>query len=548
MTIVPSLRPQFKEAVLASLLTLAIYFLFSHPAWAQLGGGLSGFSCSAGRASGTLYDSSEPCQTTLSMKHIFSFLVCNMERMTANLMGQMYCGILQTAIPAVNAALTLAVMIYGMAFTMGVIPATARDLQLFLLKMGLVWAFATQADYLIGIGYNLLITSMREGIIITLSGVYAGEEQQPITTSQQLYEYLDRFLAQMISLATTSAGISWDDPNQNPCKNAVFAVMAAMSFIFPPLFYVGVALLFKVGLTFVRAVFGYLYALMALVFFVTMAPLFLCFALFRQTTPLFNKYIGYCVSFSLQVIIVFAFLGAIVSMKVDHITSSFIDIIVPYKQENEAVAYRLPWQYCTVCDFQAVDRETLQPIEDYKNFISRGKLVCKQDKEGKPVTLITSMSPRDEEGGLTKEIRNSLLKFTTTALLSLVVLAYVVDALLRWAPALAQSLAGGLGAAFAPQIAGGGRGDSFASRPVVGMPGNDSIDALERGFADGYVNAMRDGKFTPNAVMQGFREGAVRMLFGDRARTPGIENRFSGNVNDDPGLVGNFISFIVRPE
>lgn len=264
-----------------ALFFAAAILLFAHPAFAQAAGGWGNFSCSNGQASGTLYDPGNQCPHAIAFDNVFSFLVCNMEHLSANLMGSMYCGIIQEAIPAINAVLTIAVVFFGIGFTTGIIPATAREFQMFLIKIAFVWVFATQAEYLIGIGYRFLVTGAREGISIVMGGLLFKDQGGADATGADIYKYLDSFLGKTMQYATDAAGLSKQDPNG--CKNAIFAVIAIMMIVFPPLFYIAVALIVKVAFTFLRSVFGYVYAIVALAFLLTMAPLFLSFFLFRAT-------------------------------------------------------------------------------------------------------------------------------------------------------------------------------------------------------------------------------------------------------------------------
>ena len=551
-----SLRPLFVTS-LTSLLVLALWVLLSHPALAQASNEVGNFGCSGGRATGTLYNASGgSCPTTLKFNNIFSFLVCNIEHLAANLLGHMFCGLAETAVPAVEAAITLAVIFFGMAFTMGVIPATARDFQLFLVKIAFVWIFATQAEYMIGVGYRFLVEGSREAIGIVLGGLMerTADGANTQATGADIYRLFDGFIGTALEYATANVGVDFDDPAKNPCANAVFAVIASMMIVFPPLFYVAIIIIVGIIFTFVRAVFGYMYALVGLAFLVTLSPLFLSFYLFRQTLPFFNKYVGYLASFTLQMVFVFTFLAVIATVDIRHVTGSLPNIIVPNRTVTETTSLRFPWEYCTVCDFEVVDQNG-QPYasDSYRGFIEQGRLQCKTPV--KAISPFDTAGPREDAKGTSyynptsaqlDTIRNNLIKFTATTLLSLLVLIYVLEALLRSSSSIAQVLAGGMGGYYAPQLGGTA---SASGRPGIEMPGNRLLDAAERGFDDGFVNAMREGGTfgTPGAVVAGFQQAAARMLFGDEYQSGTVTNRYSGNTGRDPGLVGSFMEFFVNP-
>lgn len=533
------------------LLFAALAFAFCvRPAFAQATGSYGDFHCENGAASGSMYDTGNSCPATISTDKIFSFLVCNMEKLSSNIMGGMYCGIVNNLTPAVEAVLTLAIVFFGIGFTTGFIHATAREFQVFLLKMGLIWVFATQADYMIGVGYNFLVTGAREGIAVALSGIFPGGQS---ATGADVYGYLDRFLGKALEYASAMVGVNWDDQNGlATCQNAVFNVIAIMAIAFPPLFYVSIAIIFKICMTFLRAVFGYIYAIMGITFLMTLSPIFLCFGLFRQTKPFFDKFLAYLASFTLQMVIVFAFLAFVVSIPVQNITGSITGIIVPNKEIRETTAFRFPWQYCTLCKFEMVDKDGNVVPEDSKTssatLINGGKLQCKTPQE--TINVFDTTSPNTGKAP-DKELQNELIKFAATGLLSLFILAYVVDTVLRYAPSIAQALAGGMGATYAPQLGGG-----FSPRGIAttNMPGSKFIDTFEHGFSDGYMDAMQKGTFgTPGAVVAGFKEASQRMLFGGRVQTTDAQGRpigrpLSGAASqNDPGMVDSFLAFFVNP-
>lgn len=519
------------------LITIA-YFIMADPAFAQAGGGGGGFRCVDGHSEGTLYDAAMECPTTMKMSNVFSFLVCNMERLAGNLLGEMYCGIMVDLIPGVIGMLTLATLFFGIGFTMGVIPATARDFQMFLLKIVCIFVFATQADIIIGVGYNLLITGLREGTAIGISVMYPDDVKSAggTVTGIDVYRFLDRFLAQAMHFATDYVGAKWDEDN-NPCQNAVFAVMAIMAVAFPPVFFIGVMIIFRVCITFLRAIFGYLYSIVGIVFLLTLSPFFLSFYLFKQTRPFFDKWVGYLVTFSLQMVILFAFLGFILSIDVKHISGSLVDIIMPVKENLESTTMRAPWQYCTICDFKVVDKDGNDVKDDQygKGIITEeGKLVCKDPKT--PIRILSaSAAPKGSKdadaGGVdSKEVQGALMKFAAFGLVSLLLLAYLVEYLLNYVAALASFLAGGMGASYAPQLGGG---QVIGQKISMDMPGGDLADTFERGFTAGYTKDM--GKTSIYSTAEGFKEAASWLVTG------------GPNPNRDPGLVTTFTNFIMNP-
>lgn len=511
------IRPLFSVLACALLLS-ALLVLGADAAWAQASGTAGSFSCANGQAVGSLYSSGVSCPATLDVNHLFSFLVCNMEQLSSNLMGNMFCGMISSFAPAVSAVLLLATVFFGVGFTVGVIPATAREFQVFLLKVTFIWVFATQSDYLLDIGYRFLVNGAREGVSLVLNS-YNG-----FSGAQSVYEKLDSFLGEIIKFAASSIGGNGSSPG-NDCKNAIFAVMAVMAIAFPPIFFLAIALLMRIAITFVRAVFGYVYALVGIAFLLSLAPFFLSFYMFKQTRAFFDKWIGYLASFALQIVILFAFLGFALSINTTSLTGSLTQIVMKTDQTFEGGSFRAPWSYCTVCDFEVVDQYGIpvQPNE-YERFLSTGKLRCKTPQ--KPITLDTAASPNAQQ-------TNALIKFAGTGLIALLVLAYVLESVIAYAGALSQTLASSLGGAtYAPQLTGG---QTVGGRPGVDMPGDGLYKDFEAGFDRGYGtqgNAV-------TGVAEGFRRGMSRMVTG--------REESGGHEIEGAGMKNRFMSWLADP-
>jgi hypothetical protein len=524
-------------AALTSLAVFALFLFLTQPGYAQATGGAGSFTCSAGRASGELYDSGMRCPTTLTFSNVFSFLVCNFEQLSSDLMGNLYCGVVYRLTPIVTGVVTLAVTFFGVGFTVGVIPATAREYQKFLIKMAFVIAFATQAEYMIGIAYRFFVEGAREGIAIALSGLY----QDTTTTGADVYGHLDHFLSTAIGYATAYVGLTEFEAS-NACKDAVFAAIAIMAVAFPPLFYLSLAIIFRVAVTFFRAVFGYIYAIIGIAFLITVSPIFLSFALFQQTRDKFDKWLGYLASFALQMVLVFAFLTFVVSINVSHITSSFVGIVMPTEETHVSTSVTLPWKYCTICQFRVVNSETGSEITgDYKNFLGKGQLQCKDDPP-KPITVLTMAAPPDKNAtGAQKELLNALLKFAAAGGISLLVLAFLVDGLLGMIPQLAQYLAGGMGGYYAPQL-GGGEGMGGGGRAVARAPGEGLISSFGRGFTSGFTYGPDNkGGTSIERTATGVKQGFERMLFGAG------EGTSEAAKERDPGLIGTMRNYLINP-
>ena len=527
-----------------SLGGLALMTLLSDPAFAQAAPTSQNFACNNGTASGSLIADSSSCPSQLKWDNIFSFLVCNIESMTSQIFGNMYCGVLKELQPAVKAALTLSVVLFGVGFTIGVIPATGREFITFLLKLAFIWAFATQAEYMIGYGYNFLVTGLREGTSVALSSIMPpNPDGTPADTAADMYGFLDRALYKIIGFASVTAGQEW---GADMCQNAIFAALAIMAVAFPPIFLLSIMLFCKIIMVFLRACFGYLFSIVGIAFLMTLSPIFLSFALFKPTRSWFDKYLGYLASFTLQMVIVFTFIAMIISMNPSGLVGSMTKLVMPVQETQETAGWRWPWEYCTLCKFEIVEGGTVAAdgtvtggtVKDMSADVqinpATDALRCKTPQE--PFRVLQAATPE-----VASDDVNVLMKFSGTAILSLIILAYIVDQLLFYVPSLAWRLASAMSSGvYAPQIAGGqGQGGpSVTSGPL------ELLETTGEGFYRGYAGSLRDeqGRNRPDANIftatdQGMQEAGRSLLFGYE----------SGGGRHDPGLVNGFLRFMVNP-
>lgn len=540
-------------------------------AFAQAGGSAAqNFSCSSnGSSSGKIYNVNASCPTTLTFENIFSYFICNMEQLSSNLMGSMYCGMVVSLTPMVMAVMTFAVLVFGFGFTIGVIPATAREFQKFMLKVSFILVFATQSEFLIGYGYRFLVEGAREGVAIALSGLYVPPANAPASTGNSaadIYAHLDGFLGRTMHFATDYVGAKWDgNETSNPCQNAIFAVLAIMAVAFPPIFYLALLIIFRVTLTFLRAVFGYVYAIVGITFLLTLAPFFLSFYMFQATRSYFDKWLGYLVSFALQMVVIFAFLTFVVSIDVKNLSSGLVQIIKPVQETQETTSFRLPWKYCTLCDFEVIDKEgKVIPDDTYKDYLGEGTLRCKANPNYNPnatnpgdrrnyttISVLNAVTPQPGQAVPDERVQNALLKFAATALLSLLVLAYMIEGVLRFLPYFAQKISGGL-ATYSPQLGGGSSPSGVATVDIPGLRYDAQsqsyqgvLGSFERGF-DGGFSRTRDEKGNPvsgdslSRTARGLKDGFSTMVYGGRGKD-------GGGTQADPGLIGGMVRWLANP-
>lgn len=507
---------QLLWAMFLTLGGLAFLMLMSDPAFAIGAPTSQNFSCYDGKAEGDLIASADGCPARLTYNNIFSFLVCHVETMSSQVFGNMYCGVIVDLIPAIQAVLTLAVVTFGVAFTIGVIPATGREAMVFLLRLAFVLAFATQAEYMIGYGYNFFITGLREGTVIAISGIVEDADGNPIDSTADVYGFLDDMMGKMVGFATASSGEEWAD-NNNPCKNALFAMVAIMAIAFPPLFLLAGLFFIKMVMFMLRAIFGYMFSIVGIAFMMTLAPIFLSMALFKETRKWFDKYLGYLASFTLQMVIIFTFIAFIFALKPFSLLDNLASLVVKNEQVIETDTFRWPWQYCTLCKFDIITGGTLEedgtvsggsikpanqatnPATDLFRCADESQTFTAEGKE--PVTTPYTILNASNPGALEDGSANKILEMAGTTLFGLVILIYVIDRLMDYVPSIAWRLASSLsGSAYAPQVVGGG-----GQAPSVSNTAFDIAEKAGEGFYSSYVDEMRKGTNSITAAGAGLK-------------------------------------------
>ncbi len=428
---------------------LAAFFVpgFFESAMAQVNPTGSGFSCQNGQPVGDLF-AAAPCGGGPGEGFIFSSFVCEFEDIIRETMKQVYCAIVQEAIEPVQAALTLMITITGAAFLMGVTPFTAKELMIILGKFTLVLAFALQAEYMIGIGYNLFMAVTKDGISIVLGHLFAGGGAGGggggFATSNDVYRFFDQVAQGFLD------NVAQDTGEGSQCNNAIFALVTLTIATVPPLFAVASYFAAKLLWVILRAVFGYCQGILGVTFLVTLAPIFVSFALFKPTRALFDKWVQYLISFSFQMVIVFAFLGMAFSIMMEMADGlgDYTALVKPYKVDSRDQSLAMPWDVCGVCEMDKV-RPGEKPRCASDRVIPPGEMVANED----------------------------FLHFATVKTIGMVIMFYLLDIMMDFVPQMARHLAG---PRYAGQLGGGDTGG--VEQVDMSIPGEKSMrQALGKG-------------------------------------------------------------------
>lgn len=481
----------------------------------------SGFSCGAGGGGGSILQQGN-CPSSIEDGKIFSYFVCKMEELIGETFGEFYCQLQQKFFGPMSLVITLAIVTFGIAFIIGIVQATGRDAMLFLFKVCAVWGFATQADLLIGVAYNFFMGGLKGGIEIVVGAIFTPADGASISGQggQRIYGYMDEIFKKLVTLTTENSGNGSGGgggaSNADVCKNSIFAALTLMAIAFPPLFALGIFLFIKFVVFFLRAAFGYIYAIIGISFLIVLAPIFLSFYFWNQTKEFFNRWVGYLVSFAMQMVIIFAFISFVLSMDMKSISKDLLNLVVPYNKAVESQGIRWPWKVCTICEFEVTEGGA----GGAGGTAPGGSVKCKSGGKGMDPSTLSGPGNQNGGGGM----NGTLLKLASKVIITLLAMAYIVMMLLEIVPQIARS------------IASAGVGTSISPAPLVGknmpLPAEQAFDTFEKKF----MERLGQGGNPVTAYSEAFKEASGAFLTGARNASGGVVS---------PGLAQSFQQFLV---
>ena len=333
---------------------------------------------------------------TADVQHIFSGYVCQYETIVADIFSQVYCSVRQEMQVPLQAALTLFMAIFGAAILVGIVPFTQRELMTSLFRMALLVGFVMEGEFIVTHLYMGIVGFMTGGVDMVMRASGGG-------SGISIYQRIDNIINDFTNSLSRGTGAG------NPCNASIIPLLVTMMVVLPPMFLMGVMVLFRLLISFLRALVGYLFALTCVMFLTVIAPIFLGAGLFKATRHLFDKWVQYLIGFALQVVIVFAFIGLILSMNVFDDFAQLKNISVPYTGSTWQADARVNFQnVCTVC---------AQPKPDLSGCIDP-----------------TPVPPTGMSGFL------QVAQVISHQALYLLLLAFLIDAVLKIAPTIANSL------------------------------------------------------------------------------------------------------------
>lgn len=388
--------------------------------------------CLANGPVGTLLNPDNFCPEQITLQNIFTALLCNYQTVLDEVLRRMYCGMQTYLLEPLSIALIIYIILFGIQFTIGYVRLSQGEVVMRLIKISLIWVFATNATYAIDLGYNFLINAADQGVAWVLELVMPPlpPDMDPNFQSKLIFLYMDYLIWERFMTPFTEDGVK------------LIGFVAMLSYLIPPIFMMFIGFFIKSITILIRALITYLLGISGIAFLMALSPVFCSFALFKPTTHLFNSWLRYLASFVMQIILTFAAV-ALWLLVITAMGQFFVDlanIIIPIEKILEKGVMRDDIQEWSICkNAQTVLINGFMPT-----------LQCPDNPEAiAPSKLIQNIP---------------LIYFIVVNLLSLIVIAYLFDALLIIIADVARQLAG---PSYAPQL-GGGQGIGMMRFPGMG--------------------------------------------------------------------------------
>ncbi len=406
-------------------------------------------------------DGGGACEFT-GIRHIFSQVLCNFLTVLNEILGKVYCSIQYAMVETLRIVLTLYVAVFGMQILMGTAQANSRDILMRLIKMALVWSFATESAW----GINLLfygavafISSASSWVVNSVPGLmdldvgpgHCGAIQFVDNNVMPLFTFFDCLIYYTFAGPAQAATIK------------VIGLFSSLMLVYPPMAGLASWWATKTFLTMVRAVINFLMALAAIAFLVALTPIFMSLMLFQSTSHFFENWLRYMISYCIQVVMVFAVIVMWILVFIQFIWffDDLTNIIFPYGPVMQAGGEVKPSSQWGICPVVYAYTNTGAP-----------RVKC-QKQDFDPYEETNSDWKLDDEDVLPPSIMikdGDFLYFIFYHLVSLMIVTYAFGVLIEQVPKIAQSISA---PAPLPQILGG-----------FGMAGFGSAGGMTGGAAN----------------------------------------------------------------
>lgn len=251
------------------------------------------FACSKTNQEPIIQQSSMPDPSKTGLDEPLKHVLVTWQAALFNSVAFGYCGMVELVKPPLMAAAMLAVIIYALSFLFGLTSLSARGTMILIFKISLVLMFALNAEIAMKVIYGFFLSVSQDAI----SWMNIGTDKPLLSQDKSLRDFAALFSDHPPPGATADA---------KACAGTVMFFLLFVLIAFPiiggPVFAMFLTFLFM----FIRAMLGFLVALGAVALLMAASPMFIAFAMFRTTHSFFDRWLQAIISYTLQMIIVFA--------------------------------------------------------------------------------------------------------------------------------------------------------------------------------------------------------------------------------------------------
>ncbi len=308
--------------------------IVSQSTWAAI----SAIKCdttNGGFLSGSFIDPAEVSTTSceeIDVKHVFSSVVCNFVIVLNEVFSKFYCSIQYAMKEILMAVIVVYVAVFGARMLIGTQEVNSGTVLLAVLKIGFIAEFANSGTLGVSMVYEFFIgltiqaidwaygaimfckgTDLSFDFTACFGGVDLGKVFSGIDT--KLYELL-MGVHDINKDGTLDDGIFGG-------KGEMITLIFLLALLVPPLFQIILWLLWTTLSMFMRSVASFLMCVVAIAFLISLSPIFLSFALFNSTVRIFESWLRFLVSYSIQPMFIFAIFGMWLMIISDFV--SFVD-------------------------------------------------------------------------------------------------------------------------------------------------------------------------------------------------------------------------------
>jgi len=447
------------------------------------------------------------------ISYIASTVICEFVTTLDIVLVKVYTGIQSALLPVVQAALTLYIAIFGAQLVMGTAQLQAREIVTRLLKIAGVWLFATSWAYgasNIFYFYMGFIADAGGAIVNTLvpdpggtstvcpnyqytdgsGNPHTGIDYPNITgdndpsATMPLFNFFDELISCALLGPASAGGIK------------IVGFFMAMMLVYPPMFVIFSWWLQTTAFALARALLTYLTGISAIAFLIGLSPIFLSMMLFETTRQVFDNWIRYLISYSVQIIIVLGIIvmWVLVLFQLVYFFTDMANLVFPLNSGPMVGGYLHQTSTWGLCDAvydpddplyytengvghplcRICNGKPCNPVIDTNNNDCNGDAYCLETGSLIPPTKIINQAKSFNKTSSTHQ--EQFLEYVFSNLVALLMLSYAFSMLLEKAHEISSGIAGA--GANAPAEPGGWGMRGFGSATTMkAAPGPAPVNA-----------------------------------------------------------------------